>query len=122
MQQQKTADYREALIDLRRDSRRDLQQRDRAIAEDVGSGAAASDDPTHPADQDSEGLVEEVELARLERSIYHRVEAALQRIADGRFGICEDCGTEISRERLDALPYAETCASCAAARESAEPR
>lgn len=122
MEQQKIADYRERLIDLRRDSQRELQQRDRAIADDVGSGAAASDDPTHSADQDSEGLVKEVELARLERSIYDRVGAALRQIDDGRFGICEDCGAEISQERLDAMPYAETCASCASARESTERR
>jgi RNA polymerase-binding protein DksA len=40
------------------------------------------------------------------------IDAALQRLAAGRFGICTVCGEQIERDRLDALPYAATCISC----------
>jgi RNA polymerase-binding transcription factor DksA len=41
------------------------------------------------------------------------VEAALKRVATGDFGICVACGSEISEERLDAVPYAPRCRNCA---------
>jgi len=38
---------------------------------------------------------------------------ALQRLAEGRYGICERCGAAINPERLEALPLATLCISCA---------
>lgn len=42
------------------------------------------------------------------------VEAALERIAQGRYGRCERCGEPVSPERLLARPVARTCIGCAA--------
>lgn len=42
------------------------------------------------------------------------IEAALQRIDKGVYGICVDCGDPISEERLDALPHTPRCRDCAA--------
>jgi RNA polymerase-binding transcription factor DksA len=39
--------------------------------------------------------------------------AALQRIAEGEYGICAKCGAEIAAARLDALPYTPFCRNCA---------
>jgi DnaK suppressor protein len=41
------------------------------------------------------------------------IEAAEQRLADGRYGTCTTCGRTIAAERLDALPATPTCISCA---------
>lgn len=41
------------------------------------------------------------------------IEAARQRLDDGRYGMCTACGLDISRERLDALPSTPTCVRCA---------
>ncbi|UWR21819.1 TraR/DksA family transcriptional regulator [Sulfitobacter sp. S190] len=38
---------------------------------------------------------------------------ALKRIKDGSFGICQKCGHPISEARLDAVPYAALCKTCA---------
>lgn len=38
---------------------------------------------------------------------------ALNRIEDGSFGICLKCGDQISDARLDAVPYAPLCKTCA---------
>jgi len=43
-----------------------------------------------------------------------RLRAALERIGDGDFGICEDCGEEIGAGRLDLDPGVTRCISCAA--------
>jgi len=118
MNKHEVADFQERLLALREDCRQELQERDRAVAEQSGSRGAASHVPTHPADQDSEGVAEEVEVARAERSVYDEVNAALERIEAGAFGICENCGRSISRERLDAVPYAALCQECQAAEET----
>lgn len=42
------------------------------------------------------------------------IEAALDRIANGSYGICANCGEKIAGERLDAVPATPLCAECAA--------
>lgn len=46
------------------------------------------------------------------RSKLHRIEAALQRLAEQNYGICQECQMSIDPERLQALPYTELCYSC----------
>ena len=43
------------------------------------------------------------------------VEAALARIDDGTYGRCERCGESIAPARLEAMPMAATCITCASA-------
>ena len=40
---------------------------------------------------------------------YKEVLAALERIEDGTYGVCEVCGEEIEADRLEADPSAKTC-------------
>ena len=40
------------------------------------------------------------------------VNVALEKIAEGTYGICEKCGKKISEERLLACPEAKTCLNC----------
>ncbi|MGC8204019.1 TraR/DksA family transcriptional regulator [Aliiroseovarius sp. PTFE2010] len=42
------------------------------------------------------------------------INAALERIDADEFGYCQDCGDEISGERLDLLPFTPFCKDCAA--------
>jgi RNA polymerase-binding transcription factor len=44
---------------------------------------------------------------------------ALQRIYDGTYGICENCGNTIARARLEAVPYVRLCVSCKQKEEQA---
>ncbi len=41
------------------------------------------------------------------------IETALTRIEDGTYGSCKACSETIGEERLQAIPYAEYCVSCA---------
>ncbi len=42
-----------------------------------------------------------------------QIEAAIQRMEEGEYGFCLDCGDEIAPERLDAEPCVLKCADCA---------
>ena len=44
--------------------------------------------------------------------VLRSIDAALQRIDEGTFGICATCGRPISEERLEAIPYATQCIDC----------
>jgi len=46
-----------------------------------------------------------------------QIEAAIQRIEDGSYGRCEQCGEQIPKTRLDAIPYAADCERCASQQE-----
>ncbi len=60
-------------------------------------------------------------LTMLDREVdeLRDVEAALQRIRDGVYGQCQDCGGEVPRERLEAYPTAKRCVPCQRKHESA---
>ena len=45
------------------------------------------------------------------------VRAALRRIREGSFGVCEECEEQISPKRLSAIPWASLCVICQEARD-----
>ncbi|HAZ11281.1 MAG: hypothetical protein A2X86_20615 [Bdellovibrionales bacterium GWA2_49_15] len=51
-------------------------------------------------------------LDLLERQELALIEAALRRIKDQEYGVCQNCQAAISEKRLTALPYATTCLNC----------
>ena len=42
-----------------------------------------------------------------------KISAALQRMESGDYGLCVECGLEISAQRLEVYPYADECIECA---------
>jgi RNA polymerase-binding transcription factor DksA len=54
-------------------------------------------------------------LAQLVRGHLAEIEAALDRLASGTYGVCLQCGQPISPSRLEARPAARTCIGCATA-------
>lgn len=47
-----------------------------------------------------------------EKGLLEKIQKALQKIEDGSFGVCEECGDEITVKRLEARPEATLCISC----------
>ncbi len=47
-----------------------------------------------------------------ESRLIKKVRQALERIENGTYGICEQCGEEISIKRLEARPVAAKCIDC----------
>lgn len=58
-------------------------------------------------------------LADSARMVLHDVEAALERMAEGRYGGCHRCRRPVDRERLMIVPHARYCARCQHLREAA---
>ncbi|MEL6896599.1 MAG: TraR/DksA family transcriptional regulator [Planctomycetota bacterium] len=51
-------------------------------------------------------------LVQVENEELGAIDVALQRIAEGEYGKCDDCGKSIPVDRLRAVPYAHQCIDC----------
>jgi DnaK suppressor protein len=49
-----------------------------------------------------------------------KIDEALRKLSEGTYGICEECGEEISKARLKILPFAIYCTDCQERREQLE--
>lgn len=69
----------------------------------------------HPADFASEDYQRTLDAALRanDARIATMIENALSRIERGEYQYCVNCGGKIAAARLEALPYADTCADCA---------
>jgi len=63
---------------------------------------------------------QQISLMELRNAMREQIDEALLRLEDGTYGICEDCGREISEERLQAVPFARRCIQCQAKAEAIE--
>jgi DnaK suppressor protein len=61
-----------------------------------------------------------IRLREREEKLLKKTDAALQRIKDGSYGICEECGEEIEVKRLIARPVTTLCIDCKSRQEAAE--
>jgi RNA polymerase-binding protein DksA len=68
----------------------------------------------HLAETATATLDREIDYTLEENSenVLAAIDAALQRIQEGTFGKCVNCGKEIGEERLAALPWATLCIGC----------
>ncbi len=64
----------------------------------------------------------EASLGNAERERLAEVEEALERLKDGRYGRCVDCGGPIELERLQVLPWTPFCVRCALRRAGSDVR
>ena len=59
------------------------------------------------------------QAARREREELADIERALHKLDGGSYGVCEQCGGSIGRQRLTAIPEARVCLSCSAQAQEA---
>ncbi len=55
-----------------------------------------------------------------EKFLLGKIDKALKKMDDGEFGVCEDCGEEISPKRLEARPVTTLCIRCKEEEEKVE--
>jgi RNA polymerase-binding transcription factor DksA len=60
----------------------------------------------------SEGIDRELVLEKGQEDIVHAINQALERIEKGAYASCQECGSPIAAERLDAMPYVRYCIDC----------
>jgi RNA polymerase-binding transcription factor len=107
-------------LDNRRTELLELRERVLRAAHDIveddtedGELSSAAGDQ-HLADHASEMFDREVDESLEENAelIVREIDAALERIDTGTYGICGRCGQQIPEERLAAVPYAVLCVPC----------
>ena len=54
----------------------------------------------------------EFALLQMKTETLTKINAALERLAEGTYGFCYECGDEIAGQRLRALPFAARCLDC----------
>ena len=85
------------------------QQRRLESARDVGDQALM--------DLDRELGISLMEMRNRRRQA---IDEALTRLTEGTYGICAECGIEISERRLEAVPFAKLCVECQSREELLE--
>jgi RNA polymerase-binding protein DksA len=114
--------FRAALIERRTKLRERLERLSgRAAQDNPAERGEISSLPMHLADLGTETYEQQTDLgfAERDRDTIAAIDRALERIEEGTYGMCENCGRPISKERLQALPFAALCRDCQAKEEAA---
>jgi len=113
--------YKERLVALRARLRGDVTQMADAALKKSRSEANGdlSSMPIHMADIGTDNFEQEFTLSLMqsEESTLEQIEVSLERIEDGLYGQCEECGAKIPKARLNAIPYTTFCVKCAEQQE-----
>ena len=98
--------------------RTELRKRLGRDLNDLGDDNTTSTGDAADAAFESTGEELASQLAQLEARELAKVELALQRIKQGRYGVCDGCACKIPVARLNALPYSTLCVKCQQEHES----
>ena len=108
--------YKERLLLYRARLRGDVSAMANVALKQTRSEASGdlSSMPIHMADVGSDNFEQEFTLSLMENDeeTLEEIEAALERIEDGVYGSCVECGGKIPKTRLNALPYTPHCVKC----------
>ena len=90
----------------------ELQQDNERLHEDSQENLVGK--APDPGDESVAALIADLDHADLSRDMaeLRTLDAACDRMEDGRYGVCIDCGTDIPFARLQASPGAERCITC----------
>lgn len=85
-------------------------------------GHLSKDELFDPLDEASINIqvANDLRFRNRENFYLKKIHKSLKKLDDGSLGICEDCGAEISFERLQARPTAELCIGCKEEAEMSE--
>jgi RNA polymerase-binding protein DksA len=113
------AEFRELLLDKRRELAGDVMHLENEAKEHNSNGGNSSPMPLHMADLGTDTWEQELTLGLIEaeRSLLREIDAALERIEDRTYGVCMGTGKPISKMRLRAKPWAKYCIDYARKRE-----
>ncbi|OUM00903.1 TraR/DksA family transcriptional regulator [Variovorax sp. JS1663] len=106
---------RHLLSDRLEQMRQQVLEELRCTASTAGLDASLQpQDVRNHAEEAETHRIDDVRFAEMEidRSRLRGIEQAQQRMAEGRYGTCADCGEEIALERLMTQPIAVRCAAC----------
>jgi DnaK suppressor protein len=97
----------------------DILQKNQETIEDMTESGEVYADPADRATAESDRAFT-LRLRDRERKLIKKIQQALQRIEDGEFGVCVECGDDISIPRLKARPMTTLCINCKSKQEQDE--
>lgn len=97
----------------------EIQAKGQSTLEDMSGSNQMYADPADRASQESDQFFT-LRLRDRDRKLVNKIKAALERIEEGTYGICESCGEEISVPRLKARPVTTQCINCKSRQEEEE--
>jgi len=110
--------YKQILEEERDRLRTELRRyEDRAAGRDRLHSDQAGQDFDEPGGDAATETVERAQSLALTASLREQldeVEAALEKIEQGTYGVCDSCGKNITKKRLSVLPWATLCKECRA--------
>ncbi|MEC9094633.1 MAG: TraR/DksA family transcriptional regulator [Planctomycetota bacterium] len=116
--------YKKMLILLRARLQGDVNAlADAALGSSAEAQGELSSLPSHMADLGSDTFEQDNTLRLMdnEELVLEQIEQALERIEEGSYGTCIDCGSRIPKMRLNVIPYTPLCVKCASNLESDDP-
>ncbi|THB66411.1 MAG: RNA polymerase-binding protein DksA [Desulfovibrio sp.] len=90
-----------------------------ATLEDMNDTVEVFADPADRATMESDRAFT-LRLRDRERKLIKKIQSAIQRLEDGEYGICEECGEDIGPARLKARPVTKLCIHCKSKQEEEE--
>ena len=115
MEQHDIEYFRKLLADMLEEA----QQKGDSTLEDLTGGNEVFADPADRASAESDRAFT-LRIRDRERQLIRKIQAAVERIEDGSYGVCEECGEEISVARLKARPVTRLCINCKSRQEEGE--
>jgi DnaK suppressor protein len=115
MQQSDIDFFKNLLNEMLQDA---LKQSDSTI-EDMTDGNELCADPADRATVESDRSFT-LRIRDRERKLISKIKAALTRMEDGTYGLCDECGEEIGVPRLKARPVTKLCINCKSKQEQDE--
>lgn len=99
--------------------RRMLEEKKTILSAELAKARSAEEETTEESTQDiADKAVSSYtreflySLTDGERTVILQIDEALNRIDDGAYGFCLNCGTAISEKRLVAVPWTPHCVDC----------
>jgi len=89
-----------------------LQAEADSLTEDREPGDVQFDEESGEGDTLAVERERDLALSAQARAAIDEIDRAVEKIHEGTYGRCENCGTAIPKERLKALPYAALCVKC----------
>ncbi|MDO9630653.1 MAG: RNA polymerase-binding protein DksA [Desulfovibrionales bacterium GWA2_65_9] len=97
----------------------EILQKGQATIDDMTETVEVYADPADRATAESDRAFT-LRLRDRERKLIKKITQALQRIDDGEFGVCVECGDDIGIARLKARPMTTLCINCKSKQEEDE--
>lgn len=115
MNEKQLAKFRAQLEEMKENIINDVEQTLTEMTTQNGNIPDPNDRATVESDRNFE-----LRIRDRERKLMNKIEEAIGRLDEGTYGVCDSCGEDIAKKRLEARPVAKFCIDCKTKQEQRE--